>query len=138
MLDKSHKPKWTSFEEATPADWAAVIAYEEDYNAALPDRILDAIRSLDYRTDEGVGVDIGMLWVAENYQLGAQVTNINQPTFNFPDVNLDPYSSELIIGFLEADQRYVMDRQLKLEAPPHVPDPLLLNNAPQCDPEPPG
>ncbi len=47
MLDKSHKPKWTSFEEATPADWIAVMDYEEAYNAALPDRILDAIRSLD-------------------------------------------------------------------------------------------
>ena len=47
MLDKSHKPTWTSFEEATKADWDAVMEYEEAYNAALPDRILDAIRSLD-------------------------------------------------------------------------------------------
>jgi hypothetical protein len=47
MLDKSHKPTWTSFEEATKADWDAVMDYEEAYNAALPDRILDAIRSLD-------------------------------------------------------------------------------------------
>ncbi len=47
MLDKSHKPTWTSFEEATKADWDAVMDYEETYNAALPDRILDAIRSLD-------------------------------------------------------------------------------------------
>ncbi|EBA18659.1 hypothetical protein RSK20926_13089 [Roseobacter sp. SK209-2-6] len=47
MLDKSHKPNWTSFTEATPEDWAAVEKYEEDYNAALPERILDAIRSLD-------------------------------------------------------------------------------------------
>ena len=80
------------------------------------EELFDTIRNLDYRTDEGFGLDLGMLWVADNYQLGAQVTNINQPTFEFPDVNLDPYTSELIIGFLEADQRYVMDRQLKLEA----------------------
>ncbi len=78
--------------------------------------LFDTIRNADYRTDEGFGLDLGVLWVAENYQLGAQVTNVNQPTFDFPDVNLSPYSSERIIGFLRADQRYVMDRQLKLEA----------------------
>lgn len=47
MLDKSQTPTWTSFEEAEKADWDAVMAYEEAYNAALPDRILDAVRSLD-------------------------------------------------------------------------------------------
>ncbi|WP_027244530.1 HD domain-containing protein [Leisingera daeponensis] len=47
MLDKSHKPTWTSFTEATPEDWAAVEKYEEAYNAALPERILAAVRSLD-------------------------------------------------------------------------------------------
>ncbi|AHC99984.1 HD domain-containing protein [Leisingera methylohalidivorans] len=47
MLDKSHKPTWTSFQNATAEDWAAVEAYEAAYNAALPERILDAIRSLD-------------------------------------------------------------------------------------------
>ncbi|MDJ0911501.1 MAG: conjugal transfer protein TraF [Woeseiaceae bacterium] len=80
------------------------------------EELFDEIRNLDYRTDEGIGVDVGVLWVADCYQLGAQLTNVNQPTFEFPDVNLSPYSSELIISFLEADQRYVMDRQLKLEA----------------------
>ena len=80
------------------------------------EELFDAIRNLDYRTDEGIGIDVGMLWVADNYQLGAQLTSINQPTFDFPEVNLAPYSSELIIGFLEADQRYLMERQLKLEA----------------------
>ena len=80
------------------------------------EELFDAIRNLDYRTDEGFGVDVGLLWAAETYQVGAQITNVNRPAFNFPDVNLDPYTSELIIGFLEADQRYVMDRQVKLEA----------------------
>ncbi|MCW3784627.1 HD domain-containing protein [Defluviimonas salinarum] len=46
-MDKSHKPRWTSFENATKKDFLAVMDYEEAYNAALPDRILAAIRSLD-------------------------------------------------------------------------------------------
>ena len=80
------------------------------------EELFEAIRDNDYRTDEGFGLDIGALWVGDNYQLGAQVTNINEPSFVFPDVNLTPYSSDEIIGFLEQDQRYVLERQLKLEA----------------------
>ncbi|WP_127111918.1 HD domain-containing protein [Shimia sediminis] len=47
MLDKSHKPTWTSFEEATQADWDAVMDYEEQFNAELVDRILAMLKSLD-------------------------------------------------------------------------------------------
>ena len=80
------------------------------------EELFDAIRDSDFRSDEGLGVDVGALWVGNNYQLGAQITNINEPTFIFPDVNLEPYRSEGAIRFLQSDQQYRMDRQLKLEA----------------------
>lgn len=80
------------------------------------DELFEAIRDQEFRNDEALGVDVGALWVGENYQIGAQLTNINEPKFKFPDVNLDPYRNELIIGFLKRDQTYTMDRQLKLEA----------------------
>jgi hypothetical protein len=80
------------------------------------EELFDAIRDADFRTDEGAGLDLGVLWVANNYQLGVQVTNINEPKFVFPDVNLAPYRSESIISALENDKTYVMDRQFKLEA----------------------
>jgi hypothetical protein len=80
------------------------------------EELFDAIRDADFRTDEAVGVDLGALWVADNYQLGAQVTNVNEPSFVFPEVNLAPYRSPVSIGFLERDKKYRMDRQLKLEA----------------------
>jgi hypothetical protein len=80
------------------------------------EELFDAISDSDYRNDEGLGIDIGGLWVGENYQLGAQITNINEPTFIFPDVNLEPYRTERAIRFLQSDQKYKMDRQLKLEA----------------------
>lgn len=80
------------------------------------EELFDAIRNNEFRNDEGLGVDVGALWVSDNYQLGAQITNINEPDFLFPDVNLEPYSDEEAINFLLADQRYTMDRQLKLEA----------------------
>jgi hypothetical protein len=80
------------------------------------EELFDAIRDNEFRNAERVGVDFGALWVGENYQIGAQLTNANEPKFNFPDVNLDPYSNEEIIGFLQRDQTYRIDRQLKLEA----------------------
>lgn len=78
--------------------------------------LFDAIRDSNFRDDAALGVDIGALWVGENYQLGAQLTNINEPTFKFPAVDLEPYTSEIAIQFLQRDQIYRMDRQLKLEA----------------------
>jgi hypothetical protein len=80
------------------------------------EELFDAIRDSEFRRDEDVGVDLGALWVGNNYQLGAQITNVNEPGFIFPDVNLEPYQSEGAIRFLLTDQRYTMDRQLKLEA----------------------
>ena len=77
--------------------------------------LFDAIRDADFRSDEQLGIDLGALWVGRNYQLGAQLTNINEPKFTFPDIDLAPYSSDLVIGFLEQDKVYRMDRQLKLE-----------------------
>ena len=80
------------------------------------EELLDAIRDSDFRNDNRLGVDIGALWVGNNYQIGAQLTNVNEPKFIFPDVDLNPYSNEGIIGFLQSDQSYTMDRQFKLEA----------------------
>ena len=77
--------------------------------------LFDQIRTADFRNDTRLGLDIGALWVAENYQLGVQVTNSNEPKFQFPDVNLGPYTSQRVIDFLQQDQTYKMDRQLKLE-----------------------
>ena len=80
------------------------------------EELFEAIRDSNFRNDERLGVDIGALWVGENYQIGFQLTNVNEPKFTFPDVNLDPYTNDGIIGFLQSDQSYTMDRQSKLEA----------------------
>lgn len=47
MPDAAYKPSWTSFETATKEDFLAVDAYEDDFNAGLVDRLLDAVRALD-------------------------------------------------------------------------------------------
>ena len=80
------------------------------------EELFDEIRNAQFRSDEGFGLDIGALWVGRNYQVGAQVINVNEPEFTFPDVDLAPYQSQNVIDFLERDRVYRMDRQLKLEA----------------------
>ncbi len=80
------------------------------------EELFDAIRDGEFRNDTRLGVDLGALWVGNNYQLGVQITNVNEPKFTFPDVNLEPYRDEGTIRFLQADQNYTMDRQFKFEA----------------------
>ncbi|MGO2354453.1 MAG: conjugal transfer protein TraF [Marinomonas foliarum] len=36
----------------------------------------------DY-VDSGIGIDLGAIWAAPNYQLGATVANVNEPEFKF-------------------------------------------------------
>lgn len=47
MLDKTHKPNWTRMEDASKEDFLAVMAYEDEFNAALVDRLMAALKSLD-------------------------------------------------------------------------------------------
>ncbi len=79
------------------------------------EELFDAIRNADYNSDEELGIDVGALWVGRNYQLGAQLTNVNEPEFTFPEVNLAPYKNPLSILRLQSDRIYRKDRQLKLE-----------------------
>lgn len=78
--------------------------------------LFKAIDNSAFRNEEDVGVHLGALWVSENYQLGAQWSNINEPEFSYPDVDVSPYRDQRIVEFLLRDQRYRMDSQLKLEA----------------------
>ena len=77
--------------------------------------LFDEIRNADYEVDTRVGFDLGVLWVGENYQLGAQLRNINEPEFDFPELDIPVRNVDLIEALVQ-DGKYVMDRQLKLEA----------------------
>jgi len=78
--------------------------------------LFDSIRDNRFTDDTRLGLDVGVLWVADRYQLGAQLTNLNQPKFSFPDLDLQLYRSLEIIELLQRDQVYEMDSQLRLEA----------------------
>ena len=78
--------------------------------------LFEQIRDADYERDTRVSFDAGILWVADTYQLGAQVTNLFEPDFQFPAIDFSPFDNETIIQQLEQGRTYTMERQLKLEA----------------------
>lgn len=78
--------------------------------------LFEAIDNAAFRNEEDVGIHVGALWVGERYQLGAQLTNINEPEFSYPEVDVSPYRNQSMVDFLQSDRRYRMDSQLKLEA----------------------
>jgi hypothetical protein len=86
------------------------------------DEVFDAIRRDDYRTDFGFGLDIGALWVSNIYQLGATLTNANEPEFLFPAADESVYSDPTIIDLLRRDQSYTMERQIRLESSVFTPN----------------
>ena len=77
--------------------------------------LFDIIDNSVFNNDNDFGVDIGALWVGQNYQIGLQWTNINEPEFAYPDIDVSTYSSQTAIAFLEKDKRYKMDSQVKIE-----------------------
>ena len=86
------------------------------------EELFDQIRNADYESDKRVSFDAGVLWVGDNYQLGAQLINLNEPDFQFPDIDTGPFRSETIIQQIQRGRTYTMERQLKLEASLYGPD----------------
>ncbi|MGY0197592.1 conjugal transfer protein TraF [Leptothrix sp. BB-4] len=62
--------------------------------------------SVDRRSASAVGVDLGVAWSTSNYQVGATLYNLGQPTFHYPDPALDSsLANQYAASGLSADQR---------------------------------
>jgi len=46
-MSKQYKATWTAFDNASKADWEAVMDYEKEFNAGLVDRLLEQFKQLD-------------------------------------------------------------------------------------------
>lgn len=69
----------------------------------------------DYKMSSGFGLDAGLLWVNNNYRIGATLANINQPSFKYNDYDVSKYTSPNIKKELEDGSTYEMAAQLTLE-----------------------
>jgi hypothetical protein len=78
--------------------------------------LFDDIRNADYVYENGFDVDLGLVWAAPHYQLGASVTNLIENTYEFPEVDRRRFSSDQILQRLDHHEKFTMQRQVKFEA----------------------
>lgn len=67
-------------------------------------------------TQNKLGLDLGLLWQADRYRLGATVLNVGEPEFDFPDIDYSEISNTEIREALSTTDTYTAEHQLKLEA----------------------
>jgi hypothetical protein len=78
--------------------------------------IFEALDKSNFKYSQDFSMDLGAIWSGKQYQIGATLTNINEPDFQFPEVDLSGISNPDIKQAIIDSQTYVMERQLKLEA----------------------
>lgn len=76
--------------------------------------------SQTYTSNTGVGLDVGTLWTAKRYRVGAWVNNINGPSFQYntitsAELTAAGYSNSAIMNQLTGDLTYKMKPQLEME-----------------------
>lgn len=70
----------------------------------------------EFITQNKMGLDLGLLWQAERYRLGATLVNVGEPEFDFPDIDYSEISNTQIRDELSSTETYTAEHQLKLEA----------------------
>lgn len=78
--------------------------------------LFDDIKDANFIYENGYDVDLGLVWAAPHYQLGASLTSLFEHKYEFPELDRERFSSESILSQLNSHEVYVMERQLKLEA----------------------
>jgi len=87
-------------------------------------QIFDDLDSGNGKVSNAFGVDAGLLWVSNHYRIGATINNINQPSYDYN--NIDPVKLATVTGNPVADARvvqtltdtltYTMEKQVTMEA----------------------
>jgi len=77
--------------------------------------IFDALDKSNFSYQQKFTLDLGAIWSGRQYQLGATLTNLNEPDFNYPASDLSGFTNPVIIGLIREREKYVMQRQLKLD-----------------------
>ena len=80
------------------------------------EELFDDIKNANYVYENGFDVDLGLVWAAEHYQLGASITSLFEHTYEFPDFDRTSFTSLKILNQLNKQSSFTMERQLKLEA----------------------
>ncbi|WP_455207059.1 conjugal transfer protein TraF [Kaarinaea lacus] len=77
----------------------------------------------DGETDTNFGVDLGLLWAGEHYRVGATLTNVNEPEFEYNAIDpakLAVINDPRISALLSEKLIYKMESQLTIEGALHT------------------
>jgi len=85
-------------------------------NVENAEDIFDALDKSNFNYSQDFSMDLGAIWSGKQYQIGATLTNINEPDFQFPEIDLSRITNPDIKQRILDTQTYVMERQLKLDA----------------------
>ncbi|WP_252739003.1 conjugal transfer protein TraF [Colwellia sp. D2M02] len=77
--------------------------------------LFNDIKDADLIYENGFDIDLGLVWATDNYQVGASVTNLIENTYEYPELE-DDFNSLQIIRKLSSHKSFTMQRQVKLEA----------------------
>lgn len=80
------------------------------------EELFDDIKNGNYIYENGFDTDLGLIWAANNYQIGATITNIFEHVYDFPELADNKSRSLSVTKQLSQHETYKMERQLKLEA----------------------
>ncbi|MDH3326928.1 MAG: conjugal transfer protein TraF [Gammaproteobacteria bacterium] len=94
-------------------------------DAAINDKVSEV--QDDFQPETGVGIDLGLMWVAPNYRVGATFKNVNSPSFNYDTIGVDCetktgpsqdscYIAKSYANEIDTQETYVMDAQVSVEA----------------------
>ncbi|VAW83743.1 hypothetical protein MNBD_GAMMA18-80, partial [hydrothermal vent metagenome] len=107
----------------------SVIPLVDDTNNDIGDTLVDEFDQ-NQNTTDGIGIDLGILWVGNSYSLGATLINANSPTFDYGEIGNDCQllsgsaqdncnAAALHSSKINPTETYTMDAQMRMEASLH-------------------
>jgi hypothetical protein len=79
------------------------------------EKLFEDIKDANYVYENGFDIDLGLVWAAPYYQVGASLTNLIENSYKFPSVDRQGFSSDIILQKLDFHEEFTMQRQLKLD-----------------------
>jgi len=78
--------------------------------------LFNDIKDANFIYRHGFDIDMGLVWAAPHYQLGASVANLIERKYKYPELDRSAFRSLEILKQLDHHAEFTMQRQVKLEA----------------------
>jgi len=106
------------------------LAQVDDVDEAIKDEVEEVRKDISSH-EAKLGFDLGLMWVAQKFRIGATFKNLNSPEFKYPDVGTDCsaktagtsqdscYIAQSFADEIDLQETHVMDAQVQVEAAAH-------------------